>query len=96
MKGGNKILNPISIITTVVGIIGCVIGVATFVSAQITKAKQDGVLIEKVNQCIKNTEEIKEDIKEKNKEVDKIIDEHSTAISKLEVEMEAVKKNLGL
>lgn len=89
-------MNPIPIITTIVGIIGCVIGVATYVSAQITKARQDGVLIEKVNTCIKNTEEIKEDIKEKNKEVDKIIDEHSTAISKLEVEIENVKKHLGI
>ena len=35
-------MNPISIITCCVGIIGCVIGVATFVSAQLPKAKQDG------------------------------------------------------
>ena len=89
-------MSPISVIGCVVGIIGCVIGVATFVSAQITKAKQDGVLIEKVNTCIKNTEEIKEDIKEKNKELDKVIDEHSTSISKLEVEVETIKKHLNL
>ena len=89
-------MNPISIITAVVGIIGCVIGVATFVSAQITKAKQDGILIEKVNQCVKNTEEIRNDIKEKNKEMDTIIDEHSKSISKLETEVEVIKKHLNL
>ena len=46
-------MNPISIITCVVGIVGCLIGVATFVSAQITKAKQDGMLIAKIDQCVK-------------------------------------------
>lgn len=89
-------MNVISIITVVVGIIGCVIGVATFVSAQITKAKQDGVLIEKVNQCVKNTEEIRNDIKEKNKEFDSIIDEHTKAITKLQTEMKTVFKHLNL
>ena len=52
-------MNPISIIGCVVGIIGCVVGVATFVSAQLTKAKQDGVVLAKVDQCVANTEEIK-------------------------------------
>lgn len=89
-------MNPVSVITTVIGIISCIVGVASFVSAQITKAKQDGVLIEKVNQCVKNTEEIRNDIKEKNKEVDKIIDDHSTKISKLEVEVENIKNHLNI
>ena len=35
-------MNPISIIMCMVGIVGCVIGVATFVSAQIVRAKEDG------------------------------------------------------
>lgn len=89
-------MNVISIITTVVGIIGCVVGVSTFVSAQITKAKQDGVLIEKVNQCVRNTEEIRNDIKEKNKEFDNVLDEHTRAITKLQTEMVTVFKHLNL
>ena len=89
-------MNVISIITTVVGIIGCVVGVSTFVSAQITKAKQDGVLIEKVNQCVRNTEEIRNDIKEKNKEFDNVLDEHTRSITKLQTEMVTVLKHLNL
>lgn len=85
-----------SIISLVVGIISCTIGVATFVSAQITKARQDGVLIEKVNTCISNTEEIKKDIKEKNKEIDSIIDEHTKAITKLQTEMRTIFKHINL
>lgn len=89
-------MSPISIIGCVVGIIGCVIGVATFVSAQITKAKQDGMVLAKVDQCIKNTEEIKNDIKEKNKELDNVIDSHTQAITKLQTEMKVVFKHLNL
>lgn len=89
-------MSPISIIGCVVGIIGCVIGVATFVSAQITKAKQDGVVLAKVDQCVANTEEIKKDMKEKNKEFESVIDVHSREITKLQTEMKVVLKHLNL
>lgn len=89
-------MNAISIIGCAVGIIGCAIGIATFVSAQITKAKQDGMVLAKVDQCVQNTEEIKKDMKEKNKEYDSIIDGHTQAITKLNTEMQMVLKNLKL
>lgn len=89
-------MSAASVISLTVGIISCTIGVATFVSAQITKARQDGVLIEKVNTCISNTEEIKKDIKEKNKEIDTIIDEHTKAITKLQTEMRTVFQHINL
>ena len=89
-------MNAISIIGCAVGIIGCAIGIATFVSAQITKAKQDGMVLAKVDECVQNTEEIKKDMKEKNKEYDTIIDGHTQAITKLKTEMQMVLKNLKL
>jgi Tfp pilus assembly protein PilN len=89
-------MNVISIIGCIVGIIGCVVGVATFTSAQITKAKQDGMLLAKIEQCVNGIEEIKKDMKEKNHEFDKIIDEHSTAITKLQTEMKTVFKQLNM
>ena len=49
-------MGVISVIGCVVGIIGCVVGVSTFVSAQITKAKQDGVQIAKLYQCVNGIE----------------------------------------
>ncbi|MBO7695452.1 MAG: hypothetical protein J6T10_22735 [Methanobrevibacter sp.] len=88
-------LNPVSIITAIVGIIGCVIGVATFCSAQITKAKQDGVLIEKVDQCVRGINEIKKDMKEKNKEIDLVIDQHTTDIVELKSQVKTIFKMLG-
>ena len=89
-------MSPISIITCVVGVIGCIIGVATFVSAQVTKAKQDGMLIEKIDQCVKGIDDIKKDMKDKNREFDRIIDEHSSAIIKLQTEMKTVFKQLNM
>lgn len=89
-------MNPISLITCVVGIIGCVVGVATFISAQITKAKQDGMLVAKLDQCVSNTDQIKMDMKERNKEIDKIIDRHSESIIKLETQMRIVNQKLSI
>ncbi len=89
-------MNILSIIGCVVGIIGCVIGVATFTSAQLSKAKQDGMLISKLDQCVKGIDDIKKDMKEKNHELDTVIDEHSKAITKLQTEMKSVFKQLNM
>lgn len=89
-------MNTISLIGCVVGIVGCVIGVATFVSAQIAKAKQDGVLIAKVDQCVKGIEELKADTKERNEKFDDVIDEHSKAIIELQSQMHTVLTKLGI
>lgn len=89
-------MNAISIIGCAVGIIGCIIGIATFISAQITKAKQDGMVLAKVDQCVQNTEEIKKDMKEKNKEFDGILDIHGQAITKLQTEVKMIFKHLKI
>ena len=46
-------------ITLIVGIIGCVIGVSTFVSALLSKAQNNGVLAQKIEQALQGIEEIK-------------------------------------
>lgn len=89
-------MEPIALITCIVGIIGCIIGVATFVSAQVTKAKQDGMLVAKLDQCVLNTEQIRMDFKERNREIDKIIDRHSESIIKLETQMRIVNQKLNI
>lgn len=88
-------MNVIGIIGCVVGIIGCVIGVSTFVSAQITKAKQDGVQIAKLDQCVNGIEEIKKSMKDKNHEIDSVLDEHTKAITELQTQMKSVWKSLN-
>lgn len=89
-------MTTIAIIGCVVGIISCVIGVATFVSAVVTKAKQDGMLIAKIDQCVQGIGEIKKDMKEKNHEIDITIDEHTKAITQLQTEMKTVFKQLNI
>ena len=89
-------MSPVSIITCVVGIVGCVVGVATFVSAQITKAKQDGMLIAKIDQCVNGIESIKSDMKEKNREFDTVIDEHTRKIVRLETQVRNIYEHLNL
>ena len=89
-------MSPLAVIPVIVGVITCIIGISTFVSAQITKAKQDGMLSAKIEQCVKNTEEIKNDIKDKNKEYDSVLDEHGKAIIQLQTEMKMVQKELNI
>lgn len=89
-------MNVIPVITCAIGIVGCVIGVATFVSAQITRAKQDGMLIAKIDQCVKGIEDIKADMKEKNREFDTIIDEHTRKIVRLETQVKNIYEHLNL
>lgn len=88
-------MNTISLIGCIVGIISCVIGISTFVSAQITKAKQDGIQIAKLDQCVNGIEEIKKSMKEKNHEIDAILDEHTRSITELQTQMKSVWKQLG-
>ena len=87
-------MNPISIITCCVGIIGCVIGVATFVSAQLSKAKQDGALMEKVDYLVNSFNELKKEQKECNKSQDDIIAEHAIAIENLQTRMKNVENEV--
>lgn len=88
-------MNVISVIGCIVGIVSCIIGVSTFVSAQITKAKQDGMQIAKLDQCIKGIEEIKKSMNEKNHEVDSVLDEHTKAITELQTQMKSLWKILN-
>lgn len=89
-------MNAIAIIGSIVGVISCVIGISTFVSAQLTKAKQDGVLIAKIDQCVNGIDELKSNIKEKNHEYDSIIDEHTRAITQLQTEVKSLFKQLNM
>lgn len=89
-------MSTISIIGCVVGIVSCIVGVSTFVSAQVTKAKQDGMQIAKLDQCVNGIEEIKRNMKEKNHEIDVVIDQHSHDIVELQTQMKTVFKQLNL
>lgn len=52
-------MTPAQTVTFVSGIIMCVIGVATFISALISRARKDGQLEYKVDAALKGIDEIK-------------------------------------
>ena len=61
-----------------------------------SRAKQDGQLIAKVDQCVKGIEELKVDVKERNEKFNDILDEHSKDITALKAQMHTVIAKLGL
>ena len=87
-------MNTISLIGCIVGIIGCAIGVATFVSAKLTNARDEGKTIAMLEQCVKGIDEIKQEMKEKNKMVDSVLDEHTREITQLQTQVESIFKQL--
>lgn len=86
--------DPISIIMCIVGVIGCVIGVSTYASAQLTKAKDDGILMAKVDQVVIGLKELKEDTKSRNVLMDATIDAHGKEIVELKTRMLNVEKEV--
>lgn len=57
-------LNPTETITFICGVIMCVIGVSTFVSALLTRARKDGQIEYKVDSALKGIDEIKDNLKD--------------------------------
>lgn len=51
-------------ITLIIGIIGCVIGVSTFVSSLLNKAQTNGILEQKIEQALQGIDEIKMQVKD--------------------------------
>jgi hypothetical protein len=84
-------MSNVAIITCIVGVISCVIGVATFTSAQLSKANQNGRILEKVDYTCRGVDEIKKEMKEKNHELDKVIDEHTVQITRLQQDVKQLK-----
>lgn len=87
-------MNVTVIIACIVGVVSCLIGVATFVSAQLTKARQDGVMIAKMDQCVKGIDDIKADARSKNKQFDNQLDNHARDIVELQTQVKSIFKTL--
>lgn len=87
-------MNPISLITCAVGIIGCIVGVATFVVGSLTRAKEDGKLLEKVDYLIRSFDELKADTKDHNNSTDEILSEHTKDITDIKARLRNVEKEL--
>lgn len=73
-------MNIISVIGCIVGVVTCLVGVSSFISAMLTKSRQDGIMVAKIDQCVQGISEIKKDIKDKNQQLDQILDQHTKDI----------------
>lgn len=49
-------------ITLIIGVVGCVIGVSTFISSLLNKAQNNGVLEQKIEQALQGIEDIKKKV----------------------------------
>ena len=87
-------MTPVSIVTCIIGGGTFLIGLITLISAQMTKAKQDGALLAKIDQCVSGINEIKTDMKDKNKEIDRIVSEHSLDISRIKEQIKALQEKI--
>lgn len=91
-------LTPTETITFVVGVIMCVIGIASFVVGMTSRAKSDGVLSNKVDSAIKGIEEIKSTLSEQRTWRESIglkIEGHTQQISTIFRRLEKVESELN-
>ena len=85
-----------STIALIVGVITCVIGVLSFVSARISKAEQDGRFAEKLDNCVKGISEIKATMQSHSmtqNQQDVRLSEHEQRIKSLEARMRVVERS---
>lgn len=88
-------LSPTETITFTIGIIMCVIGVASFVVGITQRAKSDGVLSNKVDSAVKGIEEIKTTLSEQRnwrEDIGITVAEHSQQLNTLFRRVEALEK----
>lgn len=59
-------------ISLIIAALACVIGICTFVTGMVTRAKQDGVFMQKIEFCVAGISEIKEALKESGRTVNEV------------------------
>lgn len=83
-------MSIISIIGCIVGVVTCLVGVSSFVSAMLTKSRQDGIMVAKIDQCVQGISEIKKDIKDKNKQLDQVLEQHTKDITEMKQQIKTL------
>lgn len=84
-------------ITLIAGIVGCVIGVSTFVSSLLNKAQTSGVLEQKIEQALQGIEEIKTQVKDSatnQRDMSLIVQSHTEQIKNLYKAIDELKGRL--
>lgn len=78
-------------VTFICGVIACCVGVATFITGMLTRAKQDGQLIAKLDSALKGIEEIKGDVKS----IQNIQNAHENEITQINTELRTLKEKVS-
>ena len=79
------------------GIILCLIGVATFVTGLVSRAKEDGALSNKVDTALKGIDEIKQTLSEQRNWRETIgieLENHEQKIDTLFNKVESIERNI--
>lgn len=90
-------MTPSQTITFICGVILCVIGVATFVTGLVSRAKEDGALSNKVDTALKGIDEIKQTLSEQRNWRETIgieLENHEQKIDTLFNKVESIERNI--
>ena len=90
-------MTPSQTITFICGVILCVIGVATFVTGLVSRAKEDGALSNKVDTALKGIDEIKQTLSEQRDWRETIgieLENHEQKIDTLFKKAESIERNI--
>ena len=90
-------MTPSQTITFICGVILCVIGVATFVTGLVSRAKEDGALSNKVDTALKGIDEIKQTLSEQRYWRETIgieLENHEQKINTLFNKIESIERNI--
>ena len=87
-------MSAAAIIGCVVGVVSCIVGVATFAASMVSRAKQDGALMTKVDYLVASVNEIKKDTKAKNSSIDNMLDEHAKELVELKTRLRNLEKHV--
>lgn len=90
-------MSPTETLTWACGVIMCVIGICTFVSGIISRAKGEGVLSNKVDTALKGIEDIKTTLSEQRtwrEATNKALTEHSEKIKTLFNKVNSLEEEL--
>ena len=88
----------ISTISTLISILMCVIGIATFVTGMITRAKSDGELTANIKFCAVGIDELKKmfnELRQSRNDDAKELAKHAERLDVLEKEVEKLRKRVG-
>lgn len=90
-------MTPSQTITFICGVILCVIGVATFVTGLVSRAKDDGALSNKVDTALKGIDEIKQTLNEQRNWRETIgieLENHEQKIDTLFNKVESIERSI--